>query len=205
MKTTLLADGSSDRALVPLLRWALGQAKYPHARVVLADLRGTQPPVTELGARIKRAVALEPCDLLFVHRDAERISLAERTTEVDEALLEADLAGVPVVPVRMTEAWLLIDEMALRKAAGNPAGAERLILPNLKKLELLPNPKETLHELLIAASGLTGRKRDRFHVNKAVHLLADLISDFSPLRQLHGFRQFEARLVEALRSQSPHR
>jgi hypothetical protein len=39
---------------------------------------------------------------------------------------------IPVVPVRMTEAWLLADEFAIRSAPGNPNGTQSLDLPDLR-------------------------------------------------------------------------
>jgi hypothetical protein len=44
----------------------------------------------------------------------------------------------------MTEAWLLIDEKAIREAAGNPKGRQPLNLPKPSKTEELSDPKETL-------------------------------------------------------------
>jgi len=55
---------------------------------------------------------------------------------------------VPAVPVRMTEAWLLFDEAAIRRAAGCPNGSMPLELPSLKTSEDIPDPKTILHEAL---------------------------------------------------------
>ena len=93
----------------------------------------------------------------------------------------------------MQEAWLLTDESALRKAAGNPEGRQRLEMPDLKTLEDLQNPKQVLHQLLREASGLQGRhlKRFRQEVRSRVHLVAREIDDFSPLRELTAFQYVE--------------
>jgi hypothetical protein len=100
----------------------------------------------------------------------------------------------------MTEAWLLIDEAALRRAAGNPGGTVALRFPQLRKLEQLSDPKEVLHQLLLEASELRGRRRASFTTNAAVHRLATLIEDYAPLRQLEAFRHFEDLLRAAVRS-----
>ena len=42
---------------------------------------------------------------------------------------------VCVVPIRMTESWLLISEPAIRRAASNPRGREVIHLPRLQKME----------------------------------------------------------------------
>ena len=84
-----------------------------------------------------------------------------------------------VIPVRMLEAWLLFNEAAIRKAAGNPRGKEQLQIPDIRRLQQLPDPKNDLHQLLSIASGLTGRRQKQFNVHEKIHRLADLIDDFS--------------------------
>lgn len=49
------------------------------------------------------------------------------------------------------EAWLLLDETAIRKHAGNPNGRQPLGLPKPKHVEQRANPKELLREALIRA------------------------------------------------------
>ena len=63
--------------------------------------------------------------MLFIHRDAEREPHEKRVAEVEAALEGVELGEtqpVPVVPIRMQEAWLLFDERAIRYASGNPKG-----------------------------------------------------------------------------------
>ena len=148
------------------------------------------------GGRIRQAIDLYPCDLLFIHRDAERETLADRHKEIMTAwrLIEfayANHRSISVVPIRMTEAWLLFSEHAIRTAAGNPSGKQKLELPALRTIEALPNPKRELQRLLREASGLTERRLKNFKVSRAVQLVADNIEDFSPLRKLSAFIVFE--------------
>jgi hypothetical protein len=91
----------------------------------------------------------------------------------------------------MTESWLLADEIALRTAAGNPAGTMPLPIPSLNDLEALADPKVVLHELLRDASGLRTLRRQKAPVGRWVHRLAELVQDFTPLRQLPAFRKLE--------------
>lgn len=97
--------------------------------------------------------------------------------EIEEAL-EVVKQSIPVppvicvIPVRMQEAWLLFDEVALRAAAGNPRDHQQLQLPDITKVEQLADPKEILHNLLREASGLTGRRLKQFSVHERVHRLA---------------------------------
>ena len=197
LRYTLLADGSSDRALLPILTWLLRQ--YCGAIPIeaeFADLRRLPHPPKKLSERIHWGVELYPCDLLFVHRDAESASIEEREAEIRKALEESSVEDsvrvVCVVPVRMQKAWLLIDEAALRRAAGNPNGTQPLAMPDVKKLERLADPKQRIRELLHQASGLQGRRLKRFNWRSSAHRVAGIIDDFSPLYGLAAFQRLAA-------------
>ena len=70
---TLLSDGSSDRALIPILSWLLRDLGVASAITAnWADLRGIPRPPKKLPERIRSDIELFPCQLLFIHRDAER-------------------------------------------------------------------------------------------------------------------------------------
>ena len=196
---TLLTDGSSDRMLQPVLDWLLlAHARVPFTRQ-WADLRQLRVAPSSLRQRIDQALALYPCDLLFVHRDAEKGSHEERIEEIAAALDRgSSIAHVPVIPVRMMEAWFLFDEDAIRRAAGNPAGNIPLPLPTARSVERLPDPKEALDNLLRKASELSGRRLENLRMGPAKHRVAELITDYSPLRQLSAFSALETQLVSVL-------
>ena len=197
LRYTLMADGSSDRALLPILTWLLRQScgEIP-IQPEFADLRRLPQPPEELSERINRSVELYPCDLLFVHRDAESATIGEREAEIRKALEESSVEGsvrvVCVVPVRMQEAWLLIDEAALRRAAGNPNGTQPLAMPDVQRLEELTDPKQLIRELLSQASGLQGRRLKRFNWRSSAHRVAEIIDDFSVLYRLAAFQRLAA-------------
>lgn len=181
--------------LVPVLRWIIARHRPDlpvEARV--ADFSRLRKPPRKLSDQIRVAVELYPCDVVFVHRDAERQPPADRREEIRVALQSlADFTTphVCVVPRRMSEAWLLIDEAAIRSAAGNRNGTMKLALPPLAKLEDLPDPKALLHRLLEQASGLKGRHLDKFHPAQQVLSVAEYIEDYTPLRRLPEFRTLE--------------
>ena len=199
VRFTLLADGSSDRRLLPVIHWTLRQSSSLSFVGTWAEFSSVRSRPSGLRARTRLAAELYPCDLLFVHRDAERATIAERAFEIADAV--AGLGAqrtVAVVTVRMQEAWFLFDESAIRTAAANPYGAVSLSLPRMRGVENIPDPKLVLHNLLKTASGLHGRGLRRFDVKAATYRVADLIDDYSPLRQLHAFRAFEANVAQAL-------
>jgi hypothetical protein len=188
---TLLTDGASDVVLVRILEWVIAQQTRTDVDVKWADLRGMRYPPHSLPDRLRAAVALYPCEVLFVHRDAENQSPEARYNEI----ATANVTGrdhVGVVPVRMQEAWLLHNEPALREAAGRPSDTTALLLPAPDRWETLPDPKEVLRNALVVASGAQGRHARRFRPNRAVHRLAELITDWTPLRGLTAFQRLEA-------------
>ena len=195
LRCTLLTDGPTDRALRPILQWVLRQQVPFGVNLEWADLRRLPRPPKDLAQKVERAVDLFPCDLLFVHRDAEGEPRERRVEEIETALAKVDSwdrgRTVAVVPARMTEAWLLIDEAALRSAAGNPRGSVPLSMPAVQQLEGLPDPKGMLNDLLRIATDLPTRRLHRFNVSQAVHRLAWDIQDYSPLRELSAFRALE--------------
>lgn len=196
---TLLADGTSDRALLPILDWLLVE----HSRVLFngssADLSRLPDPPRDLAARVQLALELYPCDLLFVHRDAERASREGRRREIRRAIASlVDPPSVCVVPVRMTEAWLLFDAAAIRLAAGNPNGTAPLDLPGLRDVESIPDPKRLLIDLIRAASELTGRRLKKLRPRCSMQRLATAIENFADLRRLPAFAALERDLGSVL-------
>jgi len=200
---TLLSDGSSDRALIPVLQWLLRQNSSRDFEAQWAELRGLRKPPKALADRIHAALALYPCDLLFVHRDAESLPRAARVEEIRKHLGPArEQTTVCVVPIRMQETWFLFNEAAIRRAADNPQGTMKLALPPLPKLEDIPDPKDVLCSLLAEASGLRVGRLHRFFPEARIHRLSELIEDFSPLRRLQGFQALEKELRSTVAERS---
>ncbi|MFB3814160.1 MAG: hypothetical protein ACE14L_08610 [Terriglobales bacterium] len=206
LRFTLLTDGSSDRVLIPVLTWLLQQAA-PATEISpqWADFRFLPQPPTTLYERIVRALDFYPCDLLFVHRDTENAERGVRQSEITAALSQLyteanmDVPCVFVIPVRMQEAWLLIEEQAIRRAAGNPRGRVRLEMPRRDRLEAVPDPKATLYALLRTASEQTGRRLHRLSLPALRFRIAELIQDFTPLRVLPAFAALEHDLTYVVR------
>ena len=192
---SLLADGGADRALLAIVRWSI--------RIARPDITLLEPRFEVRSTQLSLATAIQECaertnaDVVFVHRDAERESLEDRRAEIPLVLDRQ----VSVVPVRMTEAWLLIDERSIRAAASNPNGVIPLPMPKSRDLEGLPDPKDILRDLLVRASESSGRRLEKYKADLArrCHLVAEEIESFAPLRGLPAFRAFEADLGAALR------
>jgi hypothetical protein len=208
LRYTLLSDGSSDRALIHILTWLLREHRVERAiQSEWADLWRLPIKPRGLVERIVKSVELYPCDLLFVHRDAEREPHSVRVSEIQDAIKDASQtenipSAVCVVPVRMQEAWLLFDEAAIRRAAGNPNGRQVLDLPELDQVESIPDPKTELYNLLRRASGLRGRRLSRLIPSRRATQVSAFIEDFTPLRALPAFNSLEAELEQIVRGRS---
>jgi len=197
VRATLVTDGSSDVVLVRILEWLISQLTPEEIEVRWADLRVVRRRPQGLSERLSVAIDLYPCRILFVHRDAEGQNPDLRYAEI-QAANQTACPHVCVVPVRMQEAWLLHDEVALRQAADRPSGTEALNLPPAARWERLPDPKAVLHAALRTANGSTGRRARNFRPGRAAHRLAELITDWSPLRALVAFQRLEAETRLAL-------
>jgi hypothetical protein len=206
LRYTLSSEGSSDQALLPILSWLLRQHTVEYAiQAQWADLRRLPRPPHGLPEKIELSLKLYPCNLVFIHRDADRLPHSDRVAEIRDTINQLDSLDLPpvvcVVPVRMQEAWLLFNETALRHAVGNPNGNQRLEMPPIKRLETLPNPKDVLYELLREASGLRGRRRRNFPVNTVARRVAEFIDNFSPLRALPAFNALEDEIRGTIKDQ----
>jgi hypothetical protein len=188
-----------------IIQWLFDDL-YPRLPCIgnFADLRDMKnhPSVGNVVKRINEAGKLYPFDILFYHRDAEKNDRDIIKKRKDEILgkIDQQLASklVCVVPITMMETWLLIDRDAIKKAAGNRNYAGTVDLPALSKLESIKDPKTKLHQTLSMTSGAKGRRLKTLNIHHAVHLVAENIKDYSPLRELSAFREFEKDLKTAV-------
>lgn len=201
IKFTLVADGSSDRVLLRVIEWLVQQ----HTDIpVRGELATALPPIADgLRNRVARALELFPCDILFVHRDAEGQPLNTRVNEIHDACDGVFASHIPVVPVRMTESWLLGDISAIRRAAGNPYGAAHVNIPVKHRWEETSDPKRLLRDVLKAASNLSARRLDKVSIGSWVARVGDLTEDWSHLRGLSSFDCLEAKTIACLRPLEP--
>ncbi len=197
-----IGEGTSDRPLVDVVADLL----LDHG----IEVRITAPDLTQLSSRVghatdqKIAAAMRlfegTPDLLVVHRDADAAGPEVRRREVVDAtsVHASDVSLVPIVPVRMTESWLLFDEMAIRQVAGNPRSRDRLDLRRPRDAEGEANPKDLLRAALVAASATTGRRRETVIKRFPEHRrqLLERLDRSGPVTELPAFQ----RLVDDVES-----
>jgi hypothetical protein len=191
----LRTDGTSDRLLTYPIDWLLRQ--YIGEEVV--EGQWVVPDALDCKAKglteeMRAILNRYPCDLLFIHRDAEKQNPEFRYQEIADAMTEigTKVPHICVVPVRMTEAWLLFDQNAIRHASKNPNGKVNLVLPPKKRWESLPDPKQILNELLLTAADLPARRHNGRRLSVWVQEMPEFITDYSPLRGLDAFDRLEA-------------
>ncbi|MDT3396494.1 DUF4276 family protein [Streptomyces sp. B1866] len=205
LRVLFVSEGSSDRGLRPHIE----QAAAEEGQQILL----TAPDFALLAGRVGHAVGDKlraarqlggDFDVVIVQRDADGQGVQARREEIAAAVEEVwgSLRHVPVIPVRMLEAWLLVDESVIRQVAGNPGGKTRLGLPKGPAVERVPDPKSMLKDALATASELKGRRLEifqkRFPQNR--HRLLELIDPSGPLRDIPSWRAFVVGLSSAFRS-----
>lgn len=197
LTATLVADGTSDRTLLPVVQFLLDEwSPWPHRILFAEGLHNGS-----LAERLPRVMQLYPCDLLFIHRDAEATAATVRQQEIDLAVkkIANSMPHICLIPIRMTESWLLLDHQAIRTAAGNPHGKATLQLPAAKSVEKLPDPKAKLFEALIVASDRAGRRKRQFKPEAARHRVAELMN-LASLRQVPSFLHAETQVKQFFES-----
>lgn len=190
-----VAEGTSDMPLSALAEDLFGE-RGVRLRLTSPDFNQLRTKVDrDVRSRVEAGITLmgRTPDVVVVHRDADNVGAETRRREITEALgrIDPDLVFCPVIPVRMTEAWLLLDEPTIRQVAGNPRGRNDLRLPSVREVERVTDPKQRLHECLLAASAATGRRRERNATRFANHRrqLLKRIDRHGPVTRLPSWQQ----------------
>jgi hypothetical protein len=162
----LVGEGSTDDGLIPHLENLCIELGASEVTGTSLDFQRLERPIRKtVAAKLQAAMQLEPtANLFFIHRDADSQDPTPRISEISEAVSRCSLekSWVSVVPVQETEAWLLLDEVAIRTVAGRPRGRHPLDLPHPREVEAVTRPKEKLQEALVNASELSGRRLAKF-------------------------------------------
>lgn len=175
----LLCEGSSDEALIPHLRSLLVDCGAKEATGAAPNFDRLPKYVSkDIESKVRAVLWLEEhMDLLFIHRDADSPDPEPRYNEIFQGVGKAGYTTywIGVVPVQEIEAWLLLNESAIRHVSGRPKGKVALNLPNPNRVEELSNPKERLLEEILRSSKATGRRYTRLR-RKFPVLRAQLLS-----------------------------
>ncbi|WEH16837.1 DUF4276 family protein [Streptomyces sp. VNUA24] len=210
LRVLYLCEGSSDLGLVPHIEQIAARCDVDIS-VSAPDLNwlSSQPVGRSVADKLRATRKLsDKYDFAVLHRDADRDGTEARRSEITSAVESEwpELAHVPAIPVTMLEAWLLLDEGAIRQVAGNPRGKMDLSLPKAANVERIADPKQQLKDTLAKASGLTGRrlvdfqKVQRFSKNR--QRLMELLDHDGNVRNVPSWRAFVGELEEGLKAAS---
>ena len=196
----LLCEGSSDQPLVEHLQVLLVSRGADEANGYADWQKGS---VSAKLAKLRDEGA--PVDVAFVHRDADSPDAGRRIREIEKGVGEAGFTDpcLPVVPVQETEAWLLIDEAAIRSAVGNPNGTVPLGLPSPEQVEHVARPKEALAEALASASGKSGRRlaQEKKRFSERRRTLLQRLDPEGIVRRVPSWQRLERAIDELVESQ----
>lgn len=199
LRITITAEGSTDEWLRQPVRWIVQRA----AQAATLDLRiefcTRDRRGMSVAARVEHALEAYPCDVCVVHRDEDRAGVQARRGEIER--VRADVPLVPCVPVVSSEAWLLMDDAAIRRAANNPAGTRDLDLPRAAAIERCRDPKAVLTRAMLFASGLGARRRQPFMKRQREwpSLVGAHIVDYRAHLAIPAFSAFALALESAIR------
>jgi hypothetical protein len=204
----LIGEGSSDTGLIAYLEQLCIYVGADEVSGTSPDFQRLDERIgTNIEAKMKATLVLEPsANLIFIHRDSDSRNPEPKYVEIALAVEACEYTGsyVAIVPVQETEAWLLLNELAIRQVAQRPNGQIRLNLPRPRRVEALASPKEYLQETLAIACEQRGRRLARFKRDFPTHrrLLLERLPIGGPLEQVPAWLQLREDIrmaIEALR------
>lgn len=200
IRVLFIGEGTSDSGIAThILRIVTDNG---HSAVITDPLvdRLQPPPRKTVAGKLQAVKDLGgEYDLVVLHRDSDSEGRPPRLAEIDRAMGQVmpDVPHVPVIPIRMTKAWLLLDEAQIRRVAGAPNDKTALDLPRAGKVESLPDPKALLKTTLARASGLKGRRLEQFNNRFPQHrrLLLERIDPDGPIHDVPSWQDFNMDLA----------
>lgn len=206
VRLLLVCEGSSDGALVHYIRALL--IKHGATEADGSPYHSG----TALSEKVKQGLELSDSpDLLFIHRDADdnhntaTAGPEKRYEEIVRAVQSTSHSDryVRIVPVHMTEAWLLVNPSEICRVAGKPEGRCNLYLPPVQTIERLADPKTLLKEILSRAGSPKGRRRKKDFKDRFGEHRRQLIENLpvgGSLERLDSWVQFRDDTIAALQA-----
>jgi hypothetical protein len=106
---------------------------------------------------------------------------------------------VPIVPVHMTEAWMLADRELFKKIIFSSKTLQELNLPiRYNQIELLDDPKMTIENAIRIAFSEFPRRRKKINISELYVPISQRI-DLTILSNLPSYRKFKESAIQALR------
>lgn len=205
----LYAEGPTDERFLPVVIQRTVQRiverRGRNVVDVLEPMRvSISPGIKEQAQRILDAARQTAgYHMLVIHADADHPTaeraFAERFQPGEILVQKEDISHhlVPLIPVQMTEAWLLADPEALQQVIGTKMTANELSLPvHAHQVESDPSPKQTLAQVVRQAA-TQRRHRRTVRVRDVFAPLARTIS-LERLQGVPAYQQFVEDISGAL-------
>ncbi|OAD20074.1 hypothetical protein THIOM_004244 [Candidatus Thiomargarita nelsonii] len=206
------AEGPTDiRFLSKVILRTTEQIILNRSSSVISVLEPFPIEVDKTGDRVQEilqaATKAAGYNILIIHADAddktdkkafkERINPGFQSVQQDENE-EFCKNLVAIVPVQMTEAWMVADKEALKEELGTQKNNQELGLTfPLKQVEKIADPKSKIQEIIrIAFKDLPARRR-KVQISSLYSPLGQQVS-LDILEQLPSYLKFKTNLTNAL-------
>lgn len=212
--TALYAEGSTDERFLPIViqRTAVDLISRHSQRLVDVHVpQLIEPEENHTRAENIAAVARQVAGfhLLFVHADAdsptadrawrERIQPGLALITQAQAAAEAICADVvPVIPIHMTEAWMLVDHEVLLDVIGTTMQPHQLPRLSAQQIEDIADPKARLVETMQTALASRPKRVRRQRSSSELYEPLGRRIALARLAQLPSYQRFVDDLRQAL-------
>ena len=207
----LYAEGRTDERFLPILiRRASENVLIQYDR---SNIEAIEPILIKVqydsypdrADRI-RAAAQEACGYhaLIIHADADDLDYQQAYNErfkpgLERVRVEQNVCRelIPIIPVRMIEAWMLADIEALEKVLDTAINPRSLQLKKTHQVEKYQDPKSTLESII--QSVFPNKQKQWSRIKGLLYAeLAPLIR-LSCLKQVPAYKEFEQELSRVLK------
>lgn len=210
----LYAEGHTDERFLPIIMQRVADRLLRRYAVASVDV--LEPLSLKVSAKIDNraqrilsaAKMAHGYNALIIHADADAATMEDalrnryepgnRLVQTSEGRLCTDLA--PLIPIRMTEAWMMADFDAFQDVVGTDLSADDLRFPSKPhQVEKVRDPKS---KLSIALNQIFSRRRRRKMASLGQYYepLARRIS-LNKLEKIPAFQQFKGELANILQAQ----
>ncbi len=140
--------------------------------------------------------------VICIHADADKVSsnraMQERVQPLIDIILSRDTNQpiVPIIPIRMTEAWMLADQEAFKNELVTDKSYSELGIKTA--VESIANPKAAIETAIrIIDKELPAKQRGQTEIGNLYEELANTIS-LTELQRLPSYQQFQGAARQAL-------
>ncbi|MDZ4763639.1 MAG: DUF4276 family protein [Chloroflexota bacterium] len=199
-------EGARDYGFIqPLVERLLNEI-IPHVDIFAYSIKIEKEAYSLVRTMLEVAKAGYGYSLIIFHQDADASDtqkcLSERFQPRYETVKNTDeqinKTFVPIIPVRMTEAWMLVDFEAFKRVTGTDKNADDLEFPNRPhQVEALQEPK-FIFEQAVRKSRNSSRRRRRMIDPSEIYVPLAAQIDLERLRLVPSFHEFETGLKDIL-------